>query len=63
MRQALKGAINGFLAGMIDDEMLVSYELDVSATREQEIRGIAQVTMTLRPTFSIDYIKVVMFLG
>lgn len=48
---------------MIDDEMLVSYELDVSATREQEIRGIAQVTMTLRPTFSIDYIKVVMFLG
>ncbi|MFN8475299.1 MAG: phage tail sheath subtilisin-like domain-containing protein [Anaerolineae bacterium] len=63
VRQALKGAINGFLAGMVDDEMLESYALDVSATRDQEIRGIAQVTMTLRPTFSIDYIKVTMFLG
>jgi hypothetical protein len=63
VRKALKGAINGFLAGMVDDEMLISYELDVSATRDQEIRGIAQVTMTLRPTFSIDYIKVTMFLG
>jgi hypothetical protein len=63
VRKALKGAINGFLAGMVDDEMLVSYDLDVSATRDQEIRGIAQVTLTLRPTFSIDFIKVVMFLG
>ena len=51
------------LAGMVDDEMLVSYELDVTATRDEEIRGIARVTMTVRPTFSIDFIKVVMFLG
>jgi Phage tail sheath C-terminal domain len=63
VRKALKGAINGFLAGMVDDEMLESYDLDVSATRDQEIRGIAQVALTLRPTFSIDFIKVVMFLG
>lgn len=63
VRKALKGSINGFLAGMIDDEMITSYELDVTATRDEEIRGIAKVTMTLRPTFSIDYIKVVMFLG
>ena len=63
VRKALKGSINGFLAGMIDDEMLESYELDVSATRDDEIRGIAKVTMTLRPTFSIDFVKVVMFLG
>lgn len=63
VRQALKGSINGFLASMVDDEMLVSYELDVTATRDEEIRGIAKVTLTLRPTFSIDYIKVVMFLG
>lgn len=63
VRKALKGSINGFLAGMVDDEMLVSYELDVTATRDEEIRGIAKVTMTVRPTFSIDYIKVVMFLG
>lgn len=63
VRKALKGSINGFLASMVDDEMLVSYELDVTATRDEEIRGIAKVTMTVRPTFSIDYIKVVMFLG
>ena len=63
VRKALKVSINGFLASMVDDEMLVSYELDVTATRDEEIRGIARVTMTVRPTFSIDYIKVVMFLG
>ena len=28
--------------------------------RAQQIRGIAQVVMVLRPTFSIDYIRVVM---
>lgn len=60
VRQALKGTINSFLADMVDREMLISYDLDVSATRAQQIRGIAQVTMTLRPTFSIDYIRVVM---
>jgi hypothetical protein len=63
VRKALKGAINGFLARMVDDEMLVSYELDVTATRQEEISGIARVTMTLRPTFSIDYIVVTMFLS
>jgi len=63
VRKAMKGSINGFLASMVDDEMLVSYELDVTASRDEEIRGIAKVIMTVRPTFSIDYIKVVMFLG
>jgi len=62
VREALKGSINGFLADMVDREMLISYELDVSATRAQQIRGIAQVTMVVRPTFSIDYIRVVMYL-
>jgi Phage tail sheath C-terminal domain len=63
VRKALQGSINGFLAGMVDDEMLVSYDLAVTATRDEEIRGIARVTMTVKPTFSIDYIKVTMFLG
>ncbi|HMH49777.1 MAG TPA: phage tail sheath C-terminal domain-containing protein, partial [Candidatus Acidoferrum sp.] len=62
VRKALKGTINGFLAGMVDDEMLITYEVDVTATRDEEKQGIAKVTMTLEPTFSIDYIKVVMFL-
>ena len=36
---------------------------DVSATREQEITGVAVVTMFLKPTFSIDYVKVIMNLA
>jgi hypothetical protein len=63
VRKSLKGSINGFLAGMVDDEMLIGYQLDVTATRDEQIRGIARVTMTIQPTFSIDYIKVVMYLG
>jgi hypothetical protein len=62
VRGALRTAINSFLADMVTDEMLVSYELDVTATRDQEIRGIVQVTMVLRPVFSIDFIKVTIFL-
>jgi hypothetical protein len=32
----------------------------VGATRRQEIDGQAIVTMTLQPTFSIDFVKVIM---
>lgn len=60
VRSALKATLDGFLASMVVDEMLVSYALDVTATRRQEIDGQALVTMTLRPTFSIDFIKVIM---
>jgi hypothetical protein len=60
VRGALKATLDGFLSQMVLDEMLVSYELEVSATRSQEINGIAQVTMTLMPTFSIDFIRVTM---
>ena len=63
VRAALKATLDGFLSGMVLDEMLVGYELDVSATRAQEINGQAIVTMTLQPTFSIDYIKVIMNLS
>ncbi|WP_299440854.1 phage tail sheath C-terminal domain-containing protein [uncultured Rhodospira sp.] len=62
VRAALKATLDGFLAQMVQDEMLVSYELDVSATRAQEINGIAAVTLTLRPTFSIDFVRVTMIL-
>ncbi|MGE4560920.1 MAG: phage tail sheath C-terminal domain-containing protein [Desulfobulbus sp.] len=60
VRAALKATLDGFLSQMLVDEMLVGYELDVSATRSQEINGIAAVTMTLKPTFSIDFIRVTM---
>jgi Phage tail sheath protein subtilisin-like domain/Phage tail sheath C-terminal domain len=66
VRGSLFTGINGFLAKMVQDEMLIAkggYDnLTVSATRDQEIRGIVQVTMTLRPVFSIDQIHVVIFL-
>ena len=60
VRAALKATLDGFLSAMILDEMLTAYQLDVSATRAQEITGQAVVTMILQPTFSIDYIKVIM---
>jgi hypothetical protein len=62
VRGALRATINSFLAEMVEDEMLISYDLDVAATRAEERQGIVRVTMVLRPVFSIDYIKVTMFL-
>lgn len=62
VRGALRATINSFLNGMVLDEMLVSYGLTVYASRDDEIRGIARVDLVLRPTFSIDFIKVTMFL-
>ncbi|WP_380168384.1 phage tail sheath C-terminal domain-containing protein [Jannaschia sp. R86511] len=60
VRAALKATLDGFLSQMVLDEMLVDYSLDVSASRPQERAGICSVVMTLRPTFSIDYIRVTM---
>jgi hypothetical protein len=62
VRSALKSSINSLLADMVDREMLTAYTLDVSATRDEEIRGIASVVMVVQPTFSIDFIRVVMYL-
>lgn len=60
VRAALKATIDGFLSQMVLDEMLVGYDLEVTATRSEEIQGICRVTMTLLPTFSIDFIRVTM---
>lgn len=62
VRGALRTTINSFLTEMVEDEMLIGYDLNVSATREQERQGICVVTMVVRPVFSIDFIKVTMFL-
>ncbi len=62
VRGALRATINSFLTEMVEDEMLISYELSVTATRDDEKKGIAKVTIVLRPTFSIDFIKVTMVL-
>ena len=62
VRTALKATLDAFLTGMVQDEALTGYTLDVSATRAQEIAGQVNVAMTLQPTFSIDFIRVVMTL-
>jgi hypothetical protein len=62
VRAALKATLDGFLSQMVLDEMLVEYQLAVTATRAQEIAGMCAVAMTLKPTFSIDFIRVTMTL-
>ncbi len=62
VRSAIRATINSFLTDMVNGEMLVSYDLDVTATRDEERKGVARVRMTLRPVFSIDYIQVTIFL-
>jgi hypothetical protein len=62
VRKALQGAIDGFLASMIADEALTSYELAVTATRRDEIEGRAIVNVVMQPTFSIDFIAVTLVL-
>ena len=62
VRAALKGTINGFLTSMVQDEALISYSLDVTATRDDEINGRAIVNAILSPTFSIDFIAVTLVL-
>ena len=62
VRKAMQGAIDGFLTTMVQDEALTGYELEVTATRQDEIAGRALVNATLQPTFSIDYIRVTLSL-
>lgn len=62
VRSALKATLDAFITRMVEDEALTGYELEVSATRAQEIAGEVSVIMTLLPTFSIEYIRVTMIL-
>lgn len=62
VRAALKATLDAFLTRMVESEALTAYELEVSATRPQEIAGEVSVVMTLQPAFSIDFIRVTMVL-
>lgn len=62
VRAAMKATLDAFLTRMVQDEALTKYELEVTATRAQEISGEVSVVMTLQPTFSIEYIRVTMIL-
>jgi hypothetical protein len=55
VRAALQGAIDGFLTSMLVDEALVGYELSVTATRQEEIAGIATVNVILQPVFTLEF--------
>lgn len=62
VRAALAATLHAFLTRMVEDEALTGYELEVTATRAQEIAGEVSVAMTIQPTFSIDFIRVTMTL-
>ncbi len=63
VRSAMKATLDGFLTRMVEEESLIGYTLDVTATRAQEIAGRCAVTLSVQPTFSIDYVIVTMYLG
>lgn len=63
VRAALKGAVDGFLTGMLVDEQITDYNLEVTATRRDEIEGRAIVNVLLQPTFSIDFVAVTLVLS
>ncbi|WP_020408683.1 phage tail sheath C-terminal domain-containing protein [Hahella ganghwensis] len=63
VRKALQGAIDGFLTTMVVDEMLTEYSLEVKATRQDEIAGRCVVNVAMKPTFSIDFIRVTLALS
>lgn len=63
VRTAMKGALDSFLTTMVVDESLTGYELDVTATRADEIAGRCVVNVVMQPTFSIDFIRVTLTLA
>lgn len=63
VRAALQSTLDAFLTRMVEDEALTRYDLQVTATRPQEIAGEVSVVMTLQPTFSIEFVRVVMNLS
>ena len=63
VRAAMQGSIDGFLTTMVQDEALTEYTLEVTATRQDEIAGRAVVNVALKPTFSIDFIRVTLSLS
>jgi hypothetical protein len=63
VRKALHGAIDSFLTTMVVDEALTGYELEVKASRADEIAGRCVVNVSMQPTFSIDFIRVTLALS
>jgi len=62
VRTALKGTIDNFLDSMLANESITYYKTEVYATRAQEIAGVCRVDLTIKPVFSIDFVKVIVYL-
>jgi hypothetical protein len=58
VRKALHGAISGFLNSMLVDEALIKYEVEVTATRQDELQGKAIVNAIVEPAFSMEFILI-----
>ena len=63
VRKSMQGAIDGFLSNMVVNESLISYGLEVKASRQDEIAGRAVVNIAMQPVFSIDFIHVTLVLS
>ncbi len=63
VRKSLQGAIDGFLSNMVVNESLIAYELEVAASRQDQIEGRCFVNVAMQPVFSIDYIQVTLALS
>ncbi len=63
VRKSLQGAIDGFLSNMVVNESLITYQLEVKASRQDEIAGRCIVNVAMQPVFSIDYIHVTLVLS
>ena len=48
---------------MVVNESLIAYELEVKASRQDEINGRCIVNVAMQPVFSIDYIHVTLVLS
>lgn len=63
VRKSLQGAIDGFLSNMVVNESLIAYELEVTASRQDQIEGRCYVNVALQPVFSIDFVQVTLVLS
>lgn len=63
VRGNLRSTLDAFFSDMLRREFLTAYKLTVFADRPMEIRGEVLVTIDLMPTFSINFVRVVMNLS
>jgi hypothetical protein len=64
VRGQLKSNLNRFLNGMLNRGMLTAYQdLEVTATRDDEIAGVCYVKVLIQPVFILEFIEIIIKLG